>query len=209
MSSVVNKILDLSAAFGLYDRWARRSLGKVHDTLIELADLRGDEEILDVGCGTGMLSSRLAKISDGIVVRGVDVGPRMIMVAEKRGGGHHPNVEYRVATAVRLPYPDGQFDVVSSCLLFHLLQDSDKELALQEIFRVLGPGGRYVCAEFEKYPVRFFCRKLLEYPRGLIGAVGFDIDAQFAGPSITRCRSIVYRVLMKPGQRNSAYFPIV
>jgi ubiquinone/menaquinone biosynthesis C-methylase UbiE len=197
--TVVNKILDLSAALGLYDWWASRSLGEVHGTLIDLADLCGDEEVLDVGCGTGMLSSRLAKVSDGIFVRGVDIGPRMIAVAEKRVGGHHPNVEFRVGSAVRLPYSDEQFDIVSSCLLFHLLQDSEKELALREIFRVLKPGGRYVCAEFEKYPARLFCRRLLEYPSDLIAIVGFDIDAQFAGPSITKCRSIVYRALTKPG----------
>jgi len=199
MPSVVNKILDLSAAFGLYDWWANRNLGEVYDTLVELADLRRKEKILDVGCGTGMLSSRLAKVSDGIVIRGVDVGPRMITVAENRVRGHHLNVEYTVGTAVKLPYSDGQFDVVSSCLLFHLLQDSEKELALREISRILKPGGRYVCAEFEKYPARFFCRRLLGYPNDLIGTVGFDVDAQFAGPSITKCRSIVYRALTKPG----------
>lgn len=208
MPSVINKILDFSAALGLYDWWANRSLGEVHDTLIELADLCGDEEILDVGCGTGMLSSRLAKVSDRIMVCGVDVGPHMIKVAKKRVGGHHPKAKYRVGTAVKLPYSDEQFDVVSSCLLFHLLQDSEKELALCEIFRVLKPGGRYVCAEFEKYPARFFCRRLLEYPSDLIGIVGFDIDAQFAGPSITRCRSIFYRTLMKSAERNGARLPV-
>ena len=62
MSFAVNRILGLSAAFGLYDWWARHNLEQVHDMLIELADLRGSEEILDVGCGTGMLSSRLAEI---------------------------------------------------------------------------------------------------------------------------------------------------
>ena len=100
--------------------------------------------------------------------------------------------------AQSIPYEDDNFDVVhASSVIEHVL---DVEKSFQEIFRVLKPGGRYVCAEFEKYPIRFFCRKLLEYPRDLIDVVGFDIDAQFAGPSITRCRSIVYRVLMKPGQ---------
>jgi ubiquinone/menaquinone biosynthesis C-methylase UbiE len=198
MPSFTNKILDLSAAFGLYDWWARHSLGQVHETLIELVDPHGDEKILDVGCGTGVLSLRLAKKADGIAVWGVDVGPRMIRVAREQVREHHPNVDYRVGTAVRLPYPNGQFDVVSSCLLFHLLDGSEKEWALQEIFRVLKPGGRYVCAELKTYPVGFIRRELAEYPSGLIGAVGFDIHTQFGGPSITRHRPIVYRVLVKP-----------
>jgi len=199
VSSFANKILELSAAFGLYDWWASRCLKQVYDTLVGLADLCGDEEILDVGCGTGMLSSRLAKVSDGISVHGVDISPRMITTAGRRTRGCHLNAEYTVGTATKLPCSDGQFDVVSSCVLFHLLRDSEKELALREIFRVLKPGGRYVCAEFEKYPAWFSCKRLLEYPNDLIGIVGFDVDAQFAGPSITRCHSVVYRALIKPG----------
>jgi ubiquinone/menaquinone biosynthesis C-methylase UbiE len=198
MSSVVNKILDLSAALGLYDLWARHSLTRVHETLVQLADLRGNEEILDVGCGTGLLISRFAQSAEGIVVRGMDIGSRMIGVARKKAAGHCLNVEYRIATAARLPYANGQFDMVSSCLLLHLLERSDKELALREIFRVLKHGGRYASAEFETYPVGFSCRRLSEYPGDLVAAVGFDVHRQEAGPSITRRRPVVYRVLVKP-----------
>ncbi len=198
MSSVMNRILDLSAAFGLYDLWARHSLKQVHETLVKLADLRGNEEILDVGCGTGLLCSRFAQSAEGIAVRGMDIGSRMIEVARRRAAGHSLNAEYRIATAARLPYANGQFDMVSSCLVLHLLKRSDKELALREICRVLKHGGRYVCAEFETHPAGFFGRKLLKYPGDLVAAVGFDVHTQRAGPSITRRRPIVYRVLVKP-----------
>jgi len=198
MSFAVNRILGLSAAFGLYDWWARRNLGQVHDTLIELTDPRGNAGILDVGCGTGILSSRLAKTAEGPFVRGVDISSRMIRVARRRGNKRGLRVEYQVGTVARLPYPAEQFDIVFSCLLFHLLESSEKELGLREILRVLKPGGRYVCAEFEMYPVRFLRRKLSEYPGDLIDAVGFRIQAQFMGPFITRRRPVVYRVLGKP-----------
>jgi len=198
MSFAMNRILGLSAAFGLYDWWARRNLEQVHDTLIGLADLRDNAEILDVGCGTGILSSRLAETAEGPAVHGVDISPRMICVARRRGNRRNLQVEYQVGTAVRLPYPDGRFDLVCSCLLFHLLEDSDKERALREVFRVLRPGGRYVCAEFEKYPIRFWGGKLARYAENLIGAVGFDVHTTAAGPSITRSRPIVYRVMVKP-----------
>jgi ubiquinone/menaquinone biosynthesis C-methylase UbiE len=198
MSFAMNRILGLSAAFGLYDWWARRNLEQIHDVLIELADLRGNAEILDVGCGTGILSSRLAGTSEGLIVHGVDINPRMIRVARKRGNRRNLQVEYQVGTAVQLPYRDGQFDVVFSCLLFHLLDSSEKELGLREIRRVLRPGGRYVCAEFEKYPIRFWGGKLARYAENLIGAVGFDVHTTAAGPSITRSRPIVYRVMVEP-----------
>ncbi len=198
MSSMMNAILDLSAAVGLYDWWAGRSLGEIHDTLVELAGLHGGEEILDVGCGTGILSSRLARVSNGIVVCGLDAGSRMIKAAEKRVQRHDHQAEYRVGTATQLPYSDGRFDVVVSCLLFHLLQGPEKELALREIFRILKPGGKYVCAEFETAPVGFFRGHVSAYPSDLIETVGFGVDAQWPGPSITKRRPVVYRALARP-----------
>lgn len=194
----MNRILDLSAAVGLYDWWARGHLGEVYDTLVELADVHEGQEILDVGCGTGILSSRLAQASDGIKVCGVDTGSHMIKAAAKRMQRHRHRVEYRVGTATRLPYSNGRFDIVVSCLLFHLLQGPEKESALREIFRILKPGGRYVCAEFETVPVGLFQRHLSAYPSDLIETVGFGVDAQLAGPSITKRRPVVYRVLAKP-----------
>ncbi len=198
MSFAMNRILGLSAAFGLYDWWARRNLEQVHDTLIGLADLRGNAEILDVGCGTGILSSRLAETSEGPTVRGLDISPRMICVARRRANRRGLPVEYQVGTVTRLPYPDGQFDVVFSCLLFHLLASSEKEPGLREIHRVLRPAGRHASAEFEMCPVRFLGRKLSEYPGDLIDAVGFRIQTRLMGPFITRRRPVVYRVLVKP-----------
>lgn len=198
MSSILNKILDASAALGFYDRWANRNLSKVHEVLIELADLHKGEEILDVGCGTGILGLRLAEVCDDIVVHGLDIGPRMISVAKKKAVKHHSDSKFLTGSAVELPYLHEQLDTVFSCLVFHLLQDSEKEAALKDVFRVLKPGGRYVSAEFEQYPAGFFSRKLLKYPSGLINSAGFQIVKEFGGPSITRHRPIVYRVLLKP-----------
>ncbi len=194
----MNRILDVSAAVGLYDWWARGTLGEVYDTLVELADLRGGEEILDVGCGTGLLSFRLAQASDGVKVCGLDAGSHMIKAAAKRVQRHRHQAAYRVGTATRLPYSDGRFDVAVSCLLFHLLRGPERELALREIFRILKPGGRYVCAEFETVPVGLLRRGLSVYPSDLIETAGFNVDAQLAGPSITKHRPIVYRALARP-----------
>jgi ubiquinone/menaquinone biosynthesis C-methylase UbiE len=198
VSLLMNRILDLSAAVGLYDWWARSHLGEIHDTLVELAELHGGEKILDVGCGTGILCSRLAQASNGVMVYGLDAGSRMIKAADKKVQRHYHQAEYRVGTVTRLPYSEGHCDVVVSCLLFHLLQDTEKELALREIFRILKPGGRYVCAEFETVPVGFFWRYLSAYPSDLIETIGFDMYTQLTGPCITKRRPVVYRVLVRP-----------
>ena len=75
MKVLMTKILDFSAALGLYDRWASRNLREIHNTLIGLADLSANEEVLDVGCGTGILASLLAETSREIGVCGIDIGP--------------------------------------------------------------------------------------------------------------------------------------
>lgn len=203
MSFAVNTILDLSAFLGLYDRWADRHLTAVHQMLAELADLHGPDNVLDVGCGTGRLAARLARGSPGIKVHGIDVGTRMIAVARKRIEPHHQNLDFQVGTVARLPFSDGQFDVVLSCLLLHLLSASEQAMALREIFRVLKRGGRYVCAEFETYPAGFPGRRLLAYPRDLIESIGFHVDVESPGPSITKKRPVRYRVLAKSTSRDA------
>ncbi len=201
MSYIVNKILDFSAIAGLYDYWASRSIVKVHDALVELANLHGREKVLDVGCGTGMLGLRLAELCDDMVVCGLDIGPQMIKVARKKAANKCPNLRYTTGTAVMLPYPHEYFNVVFSCLVFHLLEDAEIESALKELFRVLTPGGRYVCAEFQEYPAGFFRRETLKYPSEIIRSIGFKEVEEFGGPAITRRRRVVYRLLMKPTAR--------
>lgn len=198
MKVLMTKILDFSAAFGLYDWWASRNLREIHNTLIGLADLSGNEEVLDVGCGTGVLASLLAETSREIGVCGIDIGPRMIRTSKKRSRENGHNISYTVGSAIKLPYATSKFDAVFTCLLFHLLDSSEKELALMEIYRILKPGGKYVSVEFEKYPTGFLRRKMLKYPTGLISKCSFYVDSEVQGPSVTKRHHTTYRVLVKP-----------
>lgn len=101
------------------------------------ADIR---ELLDTGCGTGIVTRRLAAGRPAARVTGVDLAPAMIRRAAER----LPGAVVR-ADARRLPFPDGRFDAVTSVWLLHLAPtDADARAVVAECARVLRPGGVYV-----------------------------------------------------------------
>ena len=93
-----------------------------------------DEAILDLGCGDGQLTERLA--ASGACVVGVDISPEMVEAARGRG------IEAVEACAESLPFADRSFDAVFSNAVLHWIRDQDAMMA--EVRRVLKPGGRFV-----------------------------------------------------------------
>jgi len=99
--------------------------------------------ILEVGCGPGLLSVRLAQ-SHGLEVTGLDLDPAMIELARANaltsssGPGRLPS--FVVGDVAALPFDDGSFDIVVSTFSLH--HWSDRTAGLNEIARVLAPGGR-------------------------------------------------------------------
>ena len=126
--------------------------GRKHEAfrrrVIELAELRGDEDILDAGCGTGLTTLRIAEQHPGCRVYGIDLSPKMIEVARNDAAERGLDVDLRTGSITDLPYPDAAFDVVLTNIMFHHLDLAEKRLAVAEIARVLKAGGRYVSAEF-------------------------------------------------------------
>jgi len=92
------------------------------------------ERILDLGCGDGQLTARIA--AAGAVVSGVDASPEMVAAARSRGVGS------TVAQAENLPFGDGVFDAVFSNAALHWVRGQDEMMA--EVHRVLRLGGRFV-----------------------------------------------------------------
>lgn len=109
--------------------------------LLEVARLQPGERVLDVACGTGVVT-RLAAEQVGPTgsVTGLDLAPDMIDVAkaaEEPAGAH---IEWHVADASSLPLPDASYDVVLCQLGLMFMED--RTAALAEMRRVLVPGGR-------------------------------------------------------------------
>jgi SAM-dependent methyltransferase len=100
----------------------------------------GARRLLDVACGTGIVTRRLAAGRDGMRVTGVDLAPGMARQAAVRLPG-----AIALADSRRLPFRDAEFDAVTSVWLLHLADSpEDVRSIVGECARVLRPGGVYV-----------------------------------------------------------------
>ncbi|CAL9637146.1 2-methoxy-6-polyprenyl-1,4-benzoquinol methylase, mitochondrial [Streptomyces sp. enrichment culture] len=117
-------------------------------------------ELLDVACGTGIVTRRFAAARDGLRVTGADLAPSMARMAAARLPGAVVRADSR-----RLPFADARFDAVVSVWLLHLLSGpEDVRAVVGECARVLRPGGVYVTT----------------VDKGASHNVGSDIDAVLA-----------------------------
>jgi len=116
---------------GITSKWA--------EDLVHRAQLRPDEEVLDVACGTGVVARLAAKKMASGHVTGLDLNPGMLAVA--RGVvSEGASVNWREGSALDLPFPSGRFDAVLCQLGLQFFPDQPK--ALREMRRVMRVPGR-------------------------------------------------------------------
>jgi len=109
-----------------------------HRMALEMLDISPGDRVLDVGCGPGNFTRDFAKAAGGGLVIGVDASETMLAAAVREGGGE--NVAYVRADAASLPFADASFNAVCCFAALYLIDAPTK--ALDEIARVLAPGGR-------------------------------------------------------------------
>ncbi len=101
---------------------------------------RAPMRILDIAAGTG--TSSMALLAEGVEVVAADFSKGMLAEGKKR----YPQLEFVFADAMKLPFEDASFDVVT--MSFGLRNVADHKVALKEFYRVLKPTGRLVICEF-------------------------------------------------------------
>ncbi|QZL09239.1 class I SAM-dependent methyltransferase (plasmid) [Streptomyces sp. BHT-5-2] len=155
LGALLSGILVLVSA-GLYLYVTRRGKFVVWENLLDGLALRGDEHVLDLGCGRGaVLLAAARRLPEGRV-HGVDLwrsqdqsgNDPAVTRRNAQAEGVADRIELHTADMTRLPFEDGQFEAVISSLAIHNISDAaGRTAAIEEAVRVLRPGGRLVVAD--------------------------------------------------------------
>jgi len=130
-----------------FNQWAAAGRGDemeghhsdITEQTLALMDIQPADRILDLGCGTGWASRRMARIASEGEVVGLDVADEMLRRAEQASSAFR-NVRYAWGSAEKIPEADNAFSKVLSVESFYYYADQGK--ALDELRRVMSPGAK-------------------------------------------------------------------
>jgi len=115
--------------------------------------LKPGDKILDLGCGNGKLRLLLKDLD--ITYTGIDSAAELLKIAEERSDFKLPKQTFIKADVLHLPFPENSFDVIFFIAVFHHVPSSNFRLkVLQEIKRVLKPGGLLIMTNWNRYQKR-------------------------------------------------------
>jgi len=137
--------------------------------LPKIIEMKGNEKVLDVGCGLGKMTVGIAKVLENVKVIGIDIWNKMEIMGNSperayenaRIEGVIDKVEFKYGDVLSIPFTDNSFDIVTAqSVLNNLHSEADKLKALMEINRVLQPKGKFLMLE----PLRNMRGFLLSLP---------------------------------------------
>jgi ubiquinone/menaquinone biosynthesis C-methylase UbiE len=176
-------------------------VAKLHRTLLELADPKSGERVLEIGCGTGNLTVLAKRRHPDVEIVGLDPDPRALARATRKAAGL-TGIRFDRGYSQALPYPDGSFDRVLSSLMLHHLDGDVRSRTAEEALRVLRPGGALYLLDVggRVSPADgFMARRLLRSER-LRDNLGDAIPQLLRDAGFTDCVEPTYRVSSRIGR---------
>ncbi len=180
----------------LYLFYVKKGKEYHRDKMLAMNTWRGDEKVLDVGCGRGLLLVGAAKRNPAVHATGIDIWSREDMAGNSEAATQRnldlESVAARCslvsAGAQSMPFADASFDVVVSNLCLHNIYDrATRQRALEQIARVLKPGGVALLSDY---------KNTREYAASLT-ALGFTVDRRWG--SMTAFPPLRVVVARRPG----------
>lgn len=116
---------------------------RFRNRLLDQAELQPHARVLDVACGTATFALLVKQRFPNCEVTGLDGDARVLRLAQGKAARAGVDVTFTHGLSNAMPYADASFDAVFASLFFHHLGTGDKLRTLQEIMRVLVPGGGF------------------------------------------------------------------
>jgi SAM-dependent methyltransferase len=145
---------------------------QIWDNAVSKLQWTGEGRALDIGCGNGALTVKVAKKYPAAKVTGIDYWgtswefSKSACEANTQAEGVPERVEFQKASASKLPFEDGYFDAAVSNLCFHEVADTkDKREVLREAFRVLKVGGKFAFQDL------FLLKQVYGEPQELVATI--------------------------------------
>ena len=150
-------------SYGQDKRWKRR--------LVAMADVQPHHQVLDLACGTGDITFLLTQQLDnrGKAI-GVDITPEMVERA-RRKASHEPRVQFETGDICQLSFPDASFHRIT--VGYGVRNVPEIPRLLDEVFRLLKPGGLFLSLDFGKPEGRVYRRVYLGYLSAIGSALGW------------------------------------
>jgi ubiquinone/menaquinone biosynthesis C-methylase UbiE len=171
----------------------------VHRQLIDQARMLPGHRVLEIGCGTGNLTTLVKSTHPAVDVVGLDPDPKALERARRKAEDRHVAIGFDRGYSDQLPYPDGSFDRVLSALMFHHLDTETKVRSLREIRRVLKAGGSLHLLDFggthelsDGFLARLLHRSEHLRDNSAGDLLSFMRDAGFVGPSELASRRTIF-----------------
>jgi ubiquinone/menaquinone biosynthesis C-methylase UbiE len=155
-----------------YDKYMNRFTfgreNKLRKTTVNLAQIKPGDNVLEIGCATGSLTiAAKQQAGENGRVAAIDIIPGMIEVSKEKSRKANLDIDFRLGSIDSIPFRDGQFDVViCSFMIFHM-SDKVRNKGIEEVFRVLKPGGRFLILDMV-LPQKALSRRLLKFFLGFM-----------------------------------------